>query len=193
MAGQGRRPASRLRRWWCLKAILSLLPPTFLAVAVLFWILGRYFTFIVGGSYVDDKIGLRIGRSNAPTISFCLFPSAPDYALYIDRTGVALTTWAAPGLRPMDRGKSGIGIYRWRWGYFPPQAPSGPMGIAEQVGIEHWLLTSVAAILSLRWLLRRRTHSPGHCAACGYDLRGTPDRCPECGRATDLVARASGT
>ena len=52
-------------------------------------------------------------------------------------------------------------------------------------GFPHWLAAILFAILPalhLRALIRsRRLHGAGRCRDCGYDLRATPERCPECG------------
>ena len=42
-----------------------------------------------------------------------------------------------------------------------------------------FLLLGMPAILQAR--RRLRAVPPGHCRRCGYDLRATEDRCPECG------------
>jgi hypothetical protein len=54
--------------------------------------------------------------------------------------------------------------------------------------VPHWLLVPLTAILPAFGI--RRTLAPRRrwrlarslCAGCGYDLRATPGRCPECGK-----------
>lgn len=57
------------------------------------------------------------------------------------------------------------------------------------------LASAVPPAFALRRLHRRRrqTHRSGRgqCTACGYDLRGSPGRCPECGRERPAAPRDS--
>jgi hypothetical protein len=55
-----------------------------------------------------------------------------------------------------------------------------------------WFLFTLAAILPAVRLqrLRHRKHRPGLCPTCGYDLRATPQQCPECGTAVPTKATA---
>jgi len=60
-----------------------------------------------------------------------------------------------------------------------------------QVAVAYWLIVIVTMILPAIWVVRHRRgpkSTPGVCSGCGYDLRATHDRCPECGT---LVACAS--
>jgi hypothetical protein len=82
--------------------------------------------------------------------------------------------------------------------------PSYPRELVPfwSVSIRHGHVLLITGALPVCWLVsvawRQRQHREQHdrirrglCPACGYDLRVSPDRCPECGVMTRTAATAA--
>ena len=85
-----------------------------------------------------------------------------------------------PRLPPSGREWWGFGFDRDVWGAANDRA------LTLQIIAPHWfvalLFGAIPAGRLVRLLRHHRRRTTGHCPICGYDLRSTPDRCPECGR-----------
>jgi hypothetical protein len=98
----------------------------------------------------------------------------------------------ADGARVRNGGGFGLNVTRLSLPRPSPAAPGGltwtpSSPVLLSVTVPHWFLAAASAILPAARAVRRRTR-PGHCSACGYDLRATPQRCPECGRVPGVTA-----
>ena len=90
--------------------------------------------------------------------------------------------------RLSQRTHFGFGIARWTGAVSPASddpVPGTRRTYFIRIVVPNAAVMALAAILPGTWLwsiVRRvRRISAGHCAACGYDLCATPNRCPECG------------
>ena len=82
----------------------------------------------------------------------------------------------------------GFGVWRYPAAYGP--LGSGWFAKVNELSVPDWFLLILLSILPV--VRRARKHLPttaGLCHVCGYDLRSSTDRCPECG--TPVPAKAT--
>jgi hypothetical protein len=146
----------------------------------------------VRGFWRDDVLGVRVP-----------VPGVRDLTLRVESglEGIGLVTilWSRAQMEEYlnrserawwhqkDNPEYGTGGWETSYGFGTVMANLGSARVRGWVA-PAWAVGTATAILPAirfrRWL-RRRKARPGLCPACGYDLRATPERCPECGAVTD--------
>ena len=88
---------------------------------------------------------------------------------------------------PAARGPAMPAAYVTTVRHFVRLPPSAAYGVA----VPHWMIIFACGVLPAWWALDRRRRraqarrrTAGLCTRCGYDLRESRGRCPECGQAT---------
>src|SRR3954468_22797401 len=119
--------------------------------------------------------------------------NGPTRWKYSDR-GMWAQVTQRPGLYRADPAVRCYGPIAGFGMFDKPAGPTSRGAATREVFFPYWSLVLLTAAGPAAWYARRRrrlrSRSLGLCPACGYDLRATPDRCPECGTpasATDGV------
>lgn len=100
-----------------------------------------------------------------------------------DASITALERSGLPGFTISHKNWAGFSFLHLKFGAYSD---------TRRVGVPMWaacaLLLAMPTVWAWHWFRSQRGLRRGLCANCGYDLRATPDRCPECGA---MVSSAS--
>jgi hypothetical protein len=112
------------------------------------------------------------GRGLITIGRFDVFPRTPGYVgrgLMWQTSPWDKAAWAEPAPKWHH-----LGVRYWHEAF--------SSGEFAYLRLSHWhVIAPSAIVLCLCVIARGRTWHCGHCHTCGYDLRATPARCPECG------------
>jgi hypothetical protein len=135
--------------------------------------------------------------------------SAGEFAIQINKLlnpeewiGMARGWYMLPVHRPSTPIASRLGSGPTLWNrlgfagfHGSTSGPGVPRFDIRMIVIPYWPLVIVCALLpirsAIRWTPRKRRIKRGLCPACGYDLRATPERCPECGSTAERSSARS--
>ena len=125
----------------------------------------------VGRRVDDGSMRLRVNQRLGPSLEYGVDPTE------------LTPTWTAPGVRFWDV---------QAFSTFSPQ-PRGGLTLhlvrVQVLAVAYGWLVAAAALypavrlggLAVRVARQRRWRRRNQCPSCGYDLRASPGRCPECG------------
>jgi hypothetical protein len=144
--------------------------------------------FASGGmllNHVYQTINLSFARAHLPNDGQIYHESYPAQALEVQSfpmSGLAMFMQSLVKSSVHGVGRADLGLFYWN---------ATAVGFSQNgfvVALPLWLIGGVSAVILVLWatkyIIYRRLHPEpsGLCSNCGYDLRATPDCCPECGK-----------
>jgi hypothetical protein len=134
-----------------------------------------------GGIGVERQRSITLDPQYVLNKNLQVLPKSLHKLAWLDGPGGA-RLYAGLRTRPNVLTRFGI-----EYAYLPmgQRLPGDPRESHVWLFVPLRLVVAAAAVVPLcagaLALLRLRPSKPGHCVNCGYDLRATPGRCPECG------------
>jgi hypothetical protein len=148
------------------------------------WSAGR-FQELWGERNLEFPFGFGSGEWGPALVEFHIFAAAP-YWFVAALLALLPISWVGRRLNwKMMRPALALELYAVFvvWGILMIKAAGDSFNIIHALlllGLSAYLICRPFAAVT-RWLWARSQIKAGLCSSCGYDLRATPDRCPECG------------
>jgi hypothetical protein len=133
-------------------------------------------TLRIGGGLVRLDTDYNRFTPGAPDRPWSYRRELPDRATW-GRSGTNLPWPQRLGFLHLYRFDANVNWYEWNFGQRIMRMPLWVPLFVFSIAPGYWLVRQAAAFR------RRGRRVAGICPTCGYDLRATPGRCPECGSA----------